>query len=1274
MALSLLTRVATKALGNIGETISGAASGAFNYLQKNAPDILSNFNNPANIGVNSYLPKPLQENAQEGVANVGRFLQKMPDTTIKAPEPPAFIDNVPKPISLLFDNPISQFQGKAGEFLSGIPGEMIRETGQALEFSATPEGRQQIAEGLGDYPGQFADLFTGQGEGGRMQTTQDLLNNPATITAFGLTNIPSPKNLIKPVLREVTEQGVKKGTKEAVEEVVTNPNLIDDITGNSTERLFRPKDSRQVDFVADEAGNLQPVKEASKRKTAELFSQQPPVETVDGGFGGLLNAPKTLSLPQPQAGVSITQLRQLAKNGDNLEGVSFAAKNADEAREALSLGLPANKIEIPKAGTKTDTLFAGEDGLSRAIDPAEELLEQSIKQGARSTKPLNWFSEKTLEPVRAIPKMLGDVAESAKRAVFDPLEKAKGNSAVFQKEWLKKVSEAVPFKAGSKESAAIQQLGEEILSADQVIRQFGKKKGEQIIKANEFFRSTYDEVLSQVNARRIAAGMDEIPRRNDYYRHFQEGGSSWLDTLLTGNTGNSALSSSILKQRKGEKTIFDAVGGFGEYIQKAGRAGYTDEFAGKIDNLAKELKANGADPKISEYLQQYAKEGILGEREIKDLGTVLNAARGVTMAVGNTVKRNAILFNARSLVMQVANVPNAVGLTLGTDKKGALYVMKGLSNFAKNKDAMAKSAFLTDRASNLPRQFVRPGRLGVNKIQDLGGRALQQTDLMPSRYIWNTFYEQALGNKVKNPIQYADDMAKKMIGGRGIGDLSPAQRSPVGNLAFPFGVEWANSAHVLGDMIGKKQVGGLIATVALYHVFNKGMEKVTGTPALFDPIQAAMDSAEYATGSDDREQSTIKAVGRFVAELANVSPYSQNILSLAYSGAEMAGAPDAREIFGSEDPTRFGNISLYSPLTNDGLKSPGQLAAQYNPVGGGNQIKKTIEGISAGIKGYTESAAGNIHNAVSQNPLQRVQMAIFGQWANPDSDEHFGSDFSRPLFDDERAEMEALPADQRSDFVRATNEERREKNRADSYFDDEDEGWFGKLTGGNNKKEPTEDAILNHYFEGKTYDTANRKERTSMLNSLVEVMEDEKLSPEMKAKITSAAGVSSEDLAYYQGASLSQEDRLEAVLELANQDYETRDDLINQLAMGKRSVGGKAMFSTAMFDRLYDDGLISKDEKALLSAIKYDPIYNKFYMDRDYKGASGSGGGMTASKIKSYITSINSLHKNTFGKVKAEKTSDAEKDLTLPDAPKFDLPRLGGGSTKKSTAQWFTPY
>ena len=211
-------------------------------------------------------------------------------------------------------------------------------------------------------------------------------------------------------------------------------------------------------------------------------------------------------------------------------------------------------------------------------------------------------------------------------------------------------------------------------------------------------------------------------------------------------------------------------------------------------------------------------------------------------------------------------------------------------------------------------------------------------------------------------------------------------------------------------------------------------------------------------------------------------------------------------------------------------------------------------------------------------------------------------------------------------------------------------------------------AIIIRFFDGKTYDKSARSGQRDILDQMLKVAQDQYLTPEQKTKIANAAKIDPLDLQYYKTASMNQNDRLEGLLSYArNADPNKRDELISNPILGKKEVGGKSMFSTSMFDRLYDEGIISKDEKALIAAVKYDPIYNKFYMDRDYKGS----GGLTPAKIKSYVTSVNSLFKKTI-KTKSEGDKTIQALSEAPKAPTLDFGRKS--SSKSSSGHWFNAY
>lgn len=67
-----------------------------------------------------------------------------------------------------------------------------------------------------------------------------------------------------------------------------------------------------------------------------------------------------------------------------------------------------------------------------------------------------------------------------------------------------------------------------------------------------------------------------------------------------------------------------------------------------------------------------------------------------------------------------------------------------------------------------------------------------------------------------------------------------------------------------------------------------------------------------------------------------------------------------------------------------------------NYIPGGSQIKRSIEGIGAGNRGYSETPSGNVRFPIPQTTGNRIKTAVFGQYASPEAKEYFDSN-RRPL-------------------------------------------------------------------------------------------------------------------------------------------------------------------------------------------------------------------------------------------------------------------------------------
>ena len=152
--------------------------------------------------------------------------------------------------------------------------------------------------------------------------------------------------------------------------------------------------------------------------------------------------------------------------------------------------------------------------------------------------------------------------------------------------------------------------------------------------------------------------------------------------------------------------------------------------------------------------------------------------------------------------------------------------------------------------------------------------------------------------------------------------------------------------------------------------------------------------------------------------LSNVA-FGQTLASM-YPEYGFNGAPTRKELFGDNDPTRFGS----GLLVVKGLQDP---VSKLIPPFGGNQAKKTIQSATALARGYTESASGKVRHAVANDPYNVFKALTFGQNATKEAQEYFDKDGS-VLGDKQSEQFKELPKDQRQDFIKRIEYTRDAKN------------------------------------------------------------------------------------------------------------------------------------------------------------------------------------------------------------------------------------------------------
>lgn len=725
-------------------------------------------------------------------------------------------------------------------------------------------------------------------------------------------------------------------------------------------------------------------------------------------------------------------------------------------------------------------------------------LTQGIKQmtsaggvNADDIKEISGFSAYSKDLYRNFKEAYGSRFNNIKTALLDPFDKAKGNLARSYKNWSDRIDNEVVsglgIKKGSKESAAVQLFGEGKVKADELINQFGEAKANNIIKADTWFRKEYDTLLAQVNEtmRKIYPNNPEkiIPRRRDYYRHFREmaeGVRGLLNIFDSPANISSSLAGvseytrprskwlSFAQQRLGGATDIDAVGGFIDYVKAAEYNKNIDPFTAQFRSLAEDLRLQTQDkPRLNnliEYIDDFAGD-LAGKTNPADRFVQKFVPGGrKTMRVlswfNNRVKANVIVGNLSSTIAQIFNVPQGIA------DAGAANSLKGLGSTVANifgeATPISKSDFITERYSGNTFDKFDVGVL--NNTKKFAEWITGVLDEVGTKYIWNSQYEKALAEGSNNAIKYADDRTRSLVAGRGIGEVPLIQKSKVFQLVAPFQLEVANLWHVMGDWVSEKKFGKIAGLALMSYIFNRGAEAVRGSDVAFDPIQATIEAYNTYKDEEDKRIGALKAAGRISGELISNIPLGQTAAAVYPEFGFKVGdteMPTREEFFGKGDPTRFGSGLLVMKGAQDPLF---KLLPSY----GGQQLKRTIDGLRATLRGYSESKTGLVRFPVENTPVRNAQRLLFGEYSTPAARQYFDSE-TRTLGDNQSAIYNTLlqndPNKAKAYYDSVINDRTESKTRK-ALFENED------LTANGDTKEatyPIKGVEVSGYTMGDTF-------------------------------------------------------------------------------------------------------------------------------------------------------------------------------------------------------------
>ncbi|RFU70347.1 hypothetical protein D0469_07030 [Peribacillus saganii] len=672
----------------------------------------------------------------------------------------------------------------------------------------------------------------------------------------------------------------------------------------------------------------------------------------------------------------------------------------------------------------------------------------------QNVKDISQLQVGTMDPYRIAERL----PQEQSTRIISNLDKAKKANIDYQEritnDLYEKVVKGLGIKKGSKESALVQDFGEKTL-VKKYLRKRGidpKKLSEEeinkinlqqlkkthpdswskIIEADKYFRTIYNQIIDEVNNVRSTIYPNNpeklVPKRSDYYHHFNEltgfeGVRNLFDTPanidphlegVSPYTKPNTKFQGFMQKRGLGKYKSDAVGGFIKYLQAASHSINIDPVIPVLKKTANEIadateETRNAN-KIIEALQDHAND-LAGKTNPYDrLIQKMIGRKGVriTSALNSRVKSNMIVGNLASALGQVGSVPLGIG-------KAKQYSIPGLRDTliqaatqitgkANKSNPTYQSQFLKERFSDkLYRRFDQ--RL-IEQPKKLAIWLLETADKSGTTFIWNSMYHKGLKEGATDAVKFADAETRKIVAGRGVGEVPLLQKSKTMQILAPFTLEVGNQWRVLKDMVGEKDAVGLMTFLVASYGLNEVMQQIRGSAVSFDPVGAIQEGFTKTEG--DGTDKTIGALASLNGEVVGNIP-GGNLLTQFANTEKKVPFTDLKykELFGERNPNRFGTGLTVSKALNDPLYA-------LLPFGAA-QVRKSTKGLDAMVNGgvYKEDSKfipfsgdkSELMYPIEEGSLENIKLPLFGTSAVSGAREYYNNK-RKPLSEKQTATYE----------------------------------------------------------------------------------------------------------------------------------------------------------------------------------------------------------------------------------------------------------------------------
>lgn len=563
----------------------------------------------------------------------------------------------------------------------------------------------------------------------------------------------------------------------------------------------------------------------------------------------------------------------------------------------------------------------------------------------------------------------------------------------------------------------------------------------------------------------IYEGKRILPRK-DYFHHAQEMLSDYtvLDFLKPKNVNEdiSPALAGISDQTKPKSRWWGAMfhRGNGAYFASASNAmasyigmaeyklaydpltNYFRKMEGAMRTSADTVNAKNASGFI-EWTKDWT-DGIAGKSDhVIDRGVQKAIGRQMLNSINNVNKRvraNKVMGNIRTMVVQGSNLANATGYI-----PSAKAWQQGLQAFADyhfNPDSnmrqlLSQSEFMSQRYGANGMNILEGDGKGVKWLAAQGLELLQHwgDDLT-----WFSAYSQFNNNpdaamsgmkrRYENAIDYADDITRRSVAGRGVGEGALLNNSKVINTLAPFQTEVLNQWNAFFEHAKdlkaspearKRAAKGLASLEVSTYLFNLITEALIGDKILgFDFINAIVEAIKNYRNDDDEDKNALdlaKGIAQSsLGTMVDAAPMA-NII------ANLLDKETNEKIFGKEhSPTRYGGGNIGLQAAADGIlwgldtaekivdgisdKTPAEdviksldweggleTAGNFVTPWGGTQLARTVKGLDTFFRGGKYDKEGNLQYAVAKTPVNFLRAATLGRSVLPEHREWIAKGF-----------------------------------------------------------------------------------------------------------------------------------------------------------------------------------------------------------------------------------------------------------------------------------------